>query len=267
MSKFLNFIVIFTGVTFLLLEINGFNGIRKLEEQIEIRVFLNETATLELVEKVLADETGVKKLMFVSKEEALDEFKRNIKNSESFIGEIEENLLPSSFKLILKPGYKRPEYLQYLERKTLSLDGVNSFVYSREYLQNIWTIIKYFEWLSLGVSGLLFLLLVFTITTVSNQTLLYSKDEMALLHEFGVGKVRLLLKVSLKVFSENIGFVVISLFLSYCIYRFIWSATTPSLQAPVFFSIRAMLLFTGGFGVLTLFITFIFGAFRLKDTV
>lgn len=258
MSKTLNFFVVFITTAFLLLEINGFKGIKGLESQVEIRAFLNETVSPDSVKSFLAKEPGIEKVIFVSKKEALDEFRRNIKNSESLIGQAEENPLPPSFKLILKPGYKNPEYLQALETKTLHLDGVNNFIYSKDYFKSIWTIIKYFEWLSIGLYILLFLLFIFTITTSISHSFLKHRDEFVLLGDFGVNKFKIVSKTSLRSFLENIIFVIVSIGLDYLIYYFLLKEL--QINAPLFFSTKMMLILIGSIGILALFISFIFSA-------
>jgi hypothetical protein len=143
-------------------------------------------------------------------------------------------------------------------------DGVSDFIYSRKYLENIWTIIKYFEWLSFGLCILLCLLLILAIITSLSQELLKSKTELALLSEFGVSSLKLTLKMSLRIFLENIGFVGVSIGLNYLIYRFLFavggSASGGQVNAPVFFSMKMMLVLAGSIGILALFLSFIFSA-------
>ena len=112
MSKVLGFLVILVSAVFMMLEFNLFKTVNKLYDAVEFRVFMSDNANTDSLGNVIRGYPGVVKVLFISKEEALQEFHKSFKYSKYFIGNDTENPLPSSFKIILANHYKNSEYFE-----------------------------------------------------------------------------------------------------------------------------------------------------------
>lgn len=250
----LNFIIFLVAGIFILIEFNGIIGMERLLNRIEVKVFLDDTANPDSLTPEIKKELGVKELIFVSKGQALQEFKGSFRRGVTLFSEAEENPLPASFRIILKPSYRSPEYLDYLSHSLAILKGIKEVIYGKEYARNIWAISKYFVWTSYGIGGLLFFLLILTLSSTSNQNILAVKRDADLLKSFGVSKQKIKLKLSLQVFLENICLGAIALALVYGVYRFL---LLPQITWSSFLPLNIILGFIVGVGLLSFLISLI----------
>lgn len=220
MSRGLNFLVFLTIGIFILLEVNAFKYIEKAKVDAEVRVFLKESADTDYLKREIEKETGVEKALYLSEEYAMQEFKEEFELTEP-MGRFDllANPLPASFRVVLNPKYKNPEYLSCFSKRVSALDGIESIVYGKEYIQTISTINKYFTWLSYGMGGLLFFLTLLTLNTSLNHRSLVMKNETSFLRSVGVSKWKLKLRLSGRALFENIILSGIAIGLIYFDYR------------------------------------------------
>jgi len=255
MNKGLNFLFFFIIGIFILLDFNGFKFLKHLKESMEVRIFLNEEICPDSLREEIEKKEGIDRLIFISKDHALREFQKEF---EAY-SVPEENPLPASFRIILNPKYENPQYLSYLSSSLEAITGVKKLVYGEEYIQNIYTISKYFTWISIGMSGLLFFLILFSIITTLNQRALILRNETSLLKSFGISHWRLKIKLSFRAFFENLILSGVAIGLLYCVYRFLLAGTLYAIQLPLstFLPISFILGFIGGLSILTLIISLI----------
>ncbi|MDD5747660.1 MAG: permease-like cell division protein FtsX [Actinomycetota bacterium] len=92
----------------------------------EIRVFLKDEVTAEerdSLERFIKKMPEVKSVRFISKEEALEEFKEMYKDSPDIIEQIEGNPLPAEFKVRMKdPKYNKAVAQRLMNRPEISVD-------------------------------------------------------------------------------------------------------------------------------------------------
>ncbi len=254
MSRILNFFLFLITGIFLLLSFNGFKFLAHLKESMEVRAFLTTDANPDSLRKEIMEEEGVDTLIFISKDYALREFEKEFEAP--FMPD--KNPLPASFRIVLNPKYKNPEYLSSLANSLEALPGVKKLVYGKEYIQNIHTISIYFAWISAGMSGLLFFLILFSIITTLNQKSLVLKNETSMLKSFGVSYWRLKIKFSFRAFFENFILSAIVMGILYCGYRFLFIGYIHTYSLfLLFLPVSFIIGFIGGLGLLTLIISLI----------
>lgn len=245
MSRGLRFLVFLIVGLFSLFEFNAVKYIRDIRERVEVRVFLDDNAEVKYLKSEIEKESGVKEAKWLPTQYAVQEFKK--KFNINYLPQATVRSLPSSFSVILGNSHKTPQYLASFATKIEALDGVDEVVYGKEYVQTIYTVSKYFAYLSYGMCGLLFFLFLLTLAVSLNHKALVLKDETAFLCAFGISKRRLKARFGIRNLIETIILSGAAIGIIYCGYRFV---KLPLLDT--FLPISFLLAFVGGCGIITL---------------
>jgi cell division transport system permease protein len=136
------------------------------KEQFQVTVFLEDGITpeqLALVKKRIESERAVRAMSYTSKEEALQNFKRELKGKESLLEGLGENPIPASLQLRIHEAYQTPEGLKQFTASLARLEGVEDVLYGQEWVDRIMDAIRMLRLLGLSVGlalGLASLLIV-----------------------------------------------------------------------------------------------------------
>lgn len=136
------------------------------KEQFQVTVFLEDGITpeqLTLVKKRIESERAVRAMSYTSKEEALQNFKRELKGKESLLEGLGENPIPASLQLRIHEAYQTPEGLKQFTASLARLEGVEDVLYGQEWVDRIMDAIRMLRLLGLSVGlalGLASLLIV-----------------------------------------------------------------------------------------------------------
>jgi cell division transport system permease protein len=112
--------------------------IESLRNKIELEAFLQEPISEENVadlQRTITSIEGVRKVTFISKEEAAQIFKKEF--GEEITSVLDFNPLPPSFKIALKDGYRTVSRVEAIYSNLKKLKGVESVVYRRTLLELI----------------------------------------------------------------------------------------------------------------------------------
>ena len=115
---------------FLVLTVNVQRIVRVFRERMALEVFIDNSLNAEQIRKLeseLSTLSGVKKVTFISKEEALRKFKKEFgEDPLTFLG---ENPLPSSFEIKIQQTKQSPQEVESLAKKIEKIHGVEDVVY------------------------------------------------------------------------------------------------------------------------------------------
>ncbi len=131
-------------------------------QQVEIEVFLQpgvNAGKIKQLRKKLARDTRVTKVIYISREKALEEFQKNFGEDLSTI--IEENPLPASFRIILDPANASPKLIEKFVAQISQYPEVQEVLYQKEIINFLH---KYFRIAAIAAS--LFALLLFVVITI-----------------------------------------------------------------------------------------------------
>ncbi len=110
------------------------------KEQFQLSVFLEDKITqaqLEILEKRIRNESAVKSVTFIAREQALANFRRELKGQESLLEGLGNNPLPASFQLKIREGYQSPAALERLSAFLSRLEGVEDIQYGQDWIERI----------------------------------------------------------------------------------------------------------------------------------
>lgn len=149
-----NFLIFFTAITtvaitlfivgffiIIVFDVQGVLG--SIKSQVEIAVYLKDNISDELktyLENEIKGWDEISQVNFVSKDQALEKFKKENEGSE-ILKEIQGNPLPASFELELKSPEKVEQVaLRFMDKNGNYVEGVDEVIYGQNYVQKLFSI-------------------------------------------------------------------------------------------------------------------------------
>ncbi len=176
---------------FLLLYVNLRAAAGWLQEDIKIMVYLDDrvaAATVNEVEQQLRNDRAVAALHFISKEQALGEFKAQFPSESHLLEGLGQNPLPASFVVTLSPPFRSPDAVQRWAERTGRLAGVAKVDYNQDWIDALSTVIRSIELVAIGIGLVLSAAAVTIIANTIRLTLFARRDEIAILRLIGATK-------------------------------------------------------------------------------
>lgn len=173
---------------FLLLYLNLKGFVSSLREDIKVIVYLKDGVApqaLAELQRRLKGGPEVASLAYLSKEQALVEFTRQFPSEAHLLEGLGENPLPASLEVTLAPAFHSSDAVKRWSERIQALPEVDQVQYSREWAENLATVIGYFELAAMGVGGLLAAASVTIIASMIRLTLYARRDEIEILRLIG----------------------------------------------------------------------------------
>ncbi|MEE8283225.1 MAG: permease-like cell division protein FtsX [candidate division NC10 bacterium] len=146
-----------TGI-FLLLTLNLSTVVARWAEDFQVVVFLDDTITKKqrtLVQKRLDGEMAVRDVTYLSKKEALADFRRKIRGQESLLEGLKTNPLPASFQLRIREQYQTADALGLLAASLKRMEGIEDVLYGQEWVERLTSLIEVMKILGIVIGGVL----------------------------------------------------------------------------------------------------------------
>jgi cell division transport system permease protein len=186
--------VVTTGFTlaclgvFLLIYLNVRGMAASLASEIKVIVFLQENLSdsqLAELRQQLEREQAVAALSFVSKDQALADFREQFPSDFELLEGLGENPLPASFAVTLAPRFRSPEFVRRWAEQFKALPGVAQVEYSQDWVENLTGLLRNLEGLALSVGLILSVASVTIIGSTIRLTLHARRDEVQILRLVG----------------------------------------------------------------------------------
>lgn len=116
--------------SFLVLTYNAGRVVELFKEKMELEIFLDNSLNkedIDILQHKITKLKEVEKTVFISKEQALEEFKKEF--NEDVINILGENPLPSSIRIQPEKSYRTAEGIGSLEKKLITFEGIEDVVY------------------------------------------------------------------------------------------------------------------------------------------
>lgn len=173
---------------FLLLYLNLRGVISSLQEDIQVIVYLNDGLSPQNVSDLqqrLNTEQGIASLTYLSKEQALADFRAQFPSELHLLQGLGENPLPASFVVTLGPQFRSSESVKRWAERVKGVPGVAQVQYSREWIENLATVIGYIELAAIAVGAILSAASVTIIASVIRLTVYARRDEIEIMQLIG----------------------------------------------------------------------------------
>lgn len=164
---------------FLLVFLNLHNPVRSMAERFEMSAYLKDGLTeteREYILLRLKSEPGIRKVDYISKEQALEMFKKEMKGQEALIEGLGENPLPASYEILVDPQYAEGDRMEALAKKISAMPGVEDVSYGREGVRLLTALFNIIAYGGAAVAVLLGVAVVFIISN-SVRLALYSRGQ------------------------------------------------------------------------------------------
>jgi cell division transport system permease protein len=173
---------------FLLLYVNLRNAASWLQQDIKIIVYLDDRitqeGTQELENRLRADRM-VASTLFISKEQALGEFRAQFPSDSHLLEGLGENPLPASFVVTLVPSFRSSEAVIRWAERVRTIAGVAKVDYNQEWIDALAGIIRYIELAAIGVGVILSAAAVTIIGNTIRLALFARREEIEILRLIG----------------------------------------------------------------------------------
>lgn len=173
---------------FLLLYVNIQNLVAKSSQGLNLTVYLDDGLSrpaTDRLQKKISGLDGVKSLEYVSKDQALADLKKRLGDQGGVLEGLEDNPLPASLELTLKPEMKSKERLHALTKTLAAIEGVDDVAYAWEWAEKLEVFLRFVRLAGFVVGGLLFLAIVFIIANTIKLTVLARQDELYIMRLVG----------------------------------------------------------------------------------
>jgi cell division transport system permease protein len=173
---------------FLLSYVNLRNAAAWLQEDIKIIVYLDDRTsgeeTRELEGKLKADRM-VAGVRYISKEQALGEFRAQFPSDSHLLEGLGENPLPASFIVTPATGYQSPDAVSRWAERARTMAGVAKVDYNQEWIDALAGLIRYIELTAIGVGMILSAAAVTIIGNTIRLALFARREEIEILRLIG----------------------------------------------------------------------------------
>jgi cell division transport system permease protein len=173
---------------FLLLYLNLRAMATSLQSDFKVVVYVKDGTPppgISELQNLLKADPGVQALAYVSKEQALADFRAQFPNESHLLAGLGENPLPASFIVTLAPAQRSPDAVRRWAERVKSAPGVEQVQYSRDWIDNLTTIVGYLELAAVGIGTVLSAASVTIIASTIRLTLYARRDEIEIMRLIG----------------------------------------------------------------------------------
>ncbi|MEW6544010.1 MAG: permease-like cell division protein FtsX [Nitrospirota bacterium] len=173
---------------FLLLYLNLRGVAHALQEDIKVVIYLHDNLTAQGIAELqqrLKAEPEAASLAYVSKEQALAEFREQFPSESHLLQGLGENPLPASFVVTLGPRFRSTDAVKRWAERLKAVPGVAQVQYSRDWIENLATVIGYLELAAFAVGAILSAASVTIIANTIRLTLYARREEIEIMRLIG----------------------------------------------------------------------------------
>ncbi|TET21133.1 MAG: ABC transporter permease [Candidatus Cloacimonadota bacterium] len=182
------FFSLFIFGLFLISTINLFLLIQKAEEKVAITAFLKDGLKEDEIASLRRDITtlmGVRKVIFVSKQEALEQFRKDLGEDSDLLEALEDNPLPSSFDIRLYESFKDPKNLENISSKVDAMPGVEEIKYGKEWVKILDRVVKILVGIDLILGVIISLSSIFVVANTIKLTVFARRQQIEIMELVG----------------------------------------------------------------------------------
>ena len=193
--RFLNSVTIITIAisilivsSFALFFVNANDIINSWKKGIKIMVYLKpdtpETKISELKRKIQLME-GIRNVRFISKNEAFQELKKQMKRQSSLFENLKENPLPDAFEIRLKASFQNQEKVEMLATRLESFSRADEVEYGQRWLGQFTNFFNLFRFTGYAMGGLFFMAALLIVANTIRLILYSRRDEVEIMRLVG----------------------------------------------------------------------------------
>jgi cell division transport system permease protein len=182
------FFSLFIFGLFLISTVNLFLLIHKAEEKVGITAFLEDELTdadIEMMKRDISTLMGVKEVTFVSKQQALENFREELGEDSDLLEALETNPLPASFDITLYESFKDPQNLESIAQKIEAMPGIEEIKYGEEWVRILDRVVKILAGIDLILGVIISLSSIFVVSNTIKLTVFARRKQIEIMELVG----------------------------------------------------------------------------------
>ena len=163
-------------------------AIEKVEEKVEIVAYLTDESTQAQIDGAEAEIRALPQVAvvrYVSKTEALATARAEMEEFKDVFSDLENNPLPASFEISLKPGSRSPAQVERVAKRMQAYPCVEDVRYGREWLDTIYTLRRIAAGVAMVIGGAFALVAAIVIATAVRITVFARREEISIMRLVG----------------------------------------------------------------------------------
>lgn len=173
---------------FLLATDNLLRFVGEAQQDMKIYAYLDDrvsSAGMERLNREILSQDGVSSVVFISKSEALDDFRRQLGDDAELVDVLDTNPLPNAFWVTPKSDYRNQASMADLAGRISLLDGVEEVRYGREFLEKFGAIVRGVYYVDMVVGFIVILSAIFIISNAVRLTVISRRKNIQILKLVG----------------------------------------------------------------------------------
>jgi cell division transport system permease protein len=169
-------------------------AIEKVEEKVEIVAYLTDAATpaqLEAAQQEVKALPQVNQVRYVTKTEALATAMAEMEEFKDVFSDLENNPLPASLEVRLKPGNRSPDEVERVARRIQAYPFVEDVRYGRDWLNTIFLLRRIAAGVAMVIGGAFALVAAIVIATAVRITVFARREEIGIMRLVGATNWRI----------------------------------------------------------------------------
>ncbi|MCD6379613.1 ABC transporter permease [bacterium] len=175
-------------VIFILITLNVSMVIEKGMEEMCVYVYLEDGTSNKINEDIRTKLLGlenIKKVLFVSKEEALKKFGERLGKSSEILEELSVNPLPNAFRIHMKPECTTSVFMEKIAQTAMGWDGVEDVRYGKKWVEKGEKLVKGFYMIGLALGLIVLLSVIFVISNTVRLSILSRRESVEIMKLVG----------------------------------------------------------------------------------
>ncbi len=178
-------ISLFLLALFSLVTVNLHRATKILDEKIEIIAFLDRRANADRLKENIQKIKGVEQVIYVSSEQALNELRSELQDSEEVLNVFEENPLPASFQIKLESSFRNARGLDEISAKIMLLEGIDETLYGGELVDQLKKVTNVIMIFDFGLLAIIIFSVIFVIFQTIKLTIFARSTEIEIMKLVG----------------------------------------------------------------------------------
>jgi len=173
---------------FLLLTDNMFLFLDRAREDMAVYLYLEDNLPQQAVESLhrrILSLPEVEEVVYVSKQQALEELKEQLGGDEELVEALDTNPLPASFRVKLKKRYREKGPVENFARTASAWEGVEEVRFGREFIERFAALTRAFLLVDTGVGLIVVLSAIFIIANTVRLTVVGRRRTIEILKLVG----------------------------------------------------------------------------------
>jgi cell division transport system permease protein len=227
---------------FLLATDNILKVVGEAQEEMKIYVYLDDRAgqgAIEGLYQAILVQDEVQSVDFVSKDQALADFRDQLGDGADMLSALRANPLPNSFHVEPKPEFKNRDAMVALSARIQSMSGVEEVRYGKEFIDKFHAIVRGIYYIDVVVGFIVILSAVFIIANAVRLTVISRRKTIEILKLVGATDPYIVAPFVIEgAFQGGVAAI-----LSLVLLRLVTEATSNAIPDLTFFSTEKSLLY------------------------